>query len=135
MRLKNLIIAGILLPASGCANQDIIVHKQAEMESRVEYLAQANKVLSGQVAALSNDVNELRDRVRDHSSTLRELSEPSGEATDQAQERAGQGEQVAKKKTSVTRIELINTDTKSKGKTDSSTAAYMKAFGLYSANK
>ncbi len=135
MRLKNGIFAGIMLLASGCANQDIIVQKQAEMESRIEYLAQGNKVLNGQLTALSNDLNELKERVRNNSSALRKMSEPSVRPTDEAKEPAVQGERAASLKPAVTRIELINADAKRRGKTDSSSAAYMRAFGLYSANK
>ena len=135
MHLNNGILAGIMLLAAGCANQDVMVQKQTEMESRIEYLVQGNKVLSGQIAALSNDVSELKDQVRTHSAALKELGEPYEEIADEAKRTAGQGNPAAPQKPAVTKIELINTDARTRGKTDSSSAAYMKAFGLYSANK
>lgn len=135
MRLKNGIFAGILLLAAGCANQDIIVQKQTEMESRIEYLAQGNKVLTAQVTALANEMSELKDQVRNHSTALQNMSEPSRKTANEAKDLAVQGEQSASQKPAVTRIELINADARTRGKTDSSSTAYMKAFGLYSANK
>ena len=135
MRLRNCIFMNILLLASGCANQDLIIQKQAEMGSRIEYLVQENKILNGQVTALTNDVKELKASVEEHSSVLRGLSEPEGEKKNEEKADASKVEQAAPQKASVTRIELINQDTKSKGKSDASDAEYMKAFGLYSANR
>ncbi len=135
MLLKNCIFMSILLLASGCANQDLIVQKQAEMGSRIEYLVQENKVLSGQVTTLSNDLKELRSRVEEQSNTLRNLNAPAGEKKDKLNADSALVEQTALQKAPVTRIELINPETKSKGKTDADAADYMKAFGLYSANK
>ena len=66
---------------------------------------------------------------------LKELGEPYEEIADEAKRTAGQGNPAAPQKPAVTKIELINTDARTRGKTDSSSAAYMKAFGLYSANK
>ncbi len=135
MRPGNRIFMSIFLLVSGCANQDIIVQKQAEMGSRIEYLVQENKVLTRQVAALSSEVKELRAQVEEHSITFRNLSEPTGATTGESKKDAGQIEKDAPQKASVTKIELINPDTKQKGETDSSAAEYMKAFGMYSANK
>lgn len=135
MRLRNCIFMNILLLASGCANQDLIIQKQAEMGSRLEYLAQENKILSGQVTALSNDVKELRTRIEEHSGVLRDLSEPAGEKKNEEKADTAHIEQGAPQKASVTRIELINPETKFKEKSDASDNEYMKAFGLYSANR
>jgi tol-pal system protein YbgF len=131
MRLKNCAFAGILLLASGCAGQQEIVQKQANLESRLEFLAQGNKVLTTQVAQLSDELRQLKEQVNNHSTSIREIKESVANTVnteaDNPSLRRNTSSQPA-----VTKIELINNDSRSKEKTDESSAAYMKAFGLYS---
>lgn len=131
MRLKNLVFASLLLLASGCTAQQEMVRKQSEMESRLEFLAQGNKLLTAQVAQLSDELKQVKDQLDNHSSSLRDMKaaiERAGNTRTDSQPRkepAGP---------SVTKIELINNDTGTRKKSDESSADYMKAFGLYSAN-
>ncbi len=135
MRLKNLVFASVLLMASGCAGQQEIVRKQSEMESRLEFLAQGNKVLTAQVAQLSDELKQVKDQVENHSASLREMKSAVEKAANAKTDSQSLKEQPCPSQPSVTKIELINNDARTRKKADESSAAYMKAFGLYSANK
>jgi tol-pal system protein YbgF len=135
MRLKFCVFAGILLLASGCAGQQEIVRKQAEMESRLEFLAQGNKALTVQVAQLSDELRQVKDQVQNHSTAIREIKTSAENAANITEVTTSQKVQPCPAQPSVTKIELINSDTRAREKTDQSSAAYMEAFGLYSADK
>jgi tol-pal system protein YbgF len=134
MRLKYCVLVCILLLASGCAGQQEIVRKQAEMESRLEFLAQGNKALTVQVSQLSEELRQVKDQVQNHSTSISELKVSAGKAANIKNDIPSTKEQPCPAQPSVTKIELINNDTKAKVNSDNSSAAYMKAFGLYSAD-
>jgi tol-pal system protein YbgF len=132
MRLRYGFITGIALMAGGCANQDAMIRKQSEMEARLEYLAQDNKVLNSQVVSLTNELRELKERDQASAAEIRELKEsalkppaPGPASPPQAQPAASPPP----------KIELINNEAAAGQKADSASSVYMEAFGLYSANK
>ncbi len=123
MSLRYVFLAGIALMAPGCAGRDVIVQKQTEMEARLEYLAQSNKALIVQVAGLSEEVKELKDKVRNQSEAAARERKESDRA-------AGANESQSVQTPAVTKIEVIN----GRGRNDAASTAYMEAFGLYSAD-
>jgi tol-pal system protein YbgF len=133
MRLRHGFIAGIVLMAGGCASQDVIVQKQSEMETRLEYLAQDNKSLTTQVAGLSVELKELKEQNQNNLAAIQEIKES-------IRKRAIREASIssfnlpASPQLRDAKIELINTDAKPEQKTDTASALYMKAFGLYSEN-
>ncbi len=133
MRLRHGFIAGIILMVPGCASQDVIVQKQTEMESRLEYVIQSNKSLTMQVAGLSSELKELKDRIQNDSAALKEWKESAGGSGSEAKEVATK-ERPSLQRPSVTKIELINSEMMAGEKNDSASESYMKAFGLYSAD-
>ncbi len=134
MRLKFCFFAGILLLVTGCAGQKEIVRKQAEIESRMEFLAQGNKALTVQVAQLSEELRQVKDQVQNHSTAISDLRASAEKAANVTEAGTASKEQPPPVQPFVTKIELINNDSKAIEKTDRSSAAYMEAFGLYSAN-
>jgi len=128
------IFTGIIFLAAGCANQDVIVQKQTEMEARLEYLIQSNNAATKQINDLSNELKDIRDRQQVSSTTPPRLESANVDSRISAVKDSPEKKTVAPL-SSVAKIELINRDASSKGQSDEASAAYMKAFGLYSANK
>jgi tol-pal system protein YbgF len=126
--------AGLTFLAAGCANQDVIVQKQTEMEARLEYLIQSNKSTSRQIDEISGELKDIKDREQSNTAKMQQL-EAAVKETRVAVAGNVHENKAALPQTSVAKIELINRDTVSKGQSDAASAAYMKAFGLYSANQ
>jgi len=125
-----------ILALSGCANQDSILRKQTELESRVESLAKGSNLSNQQISKLSNEVKDLQDEVRSNTATIRDLRDKI------ANLRATSDELLARKTVAPNyapnqKIELINKEESdaAKNRTDVRSEAYMKAFGLYSADR
>lgn len=130
MRLLFGFTAGIALMAGGCASQDAIIQKQAEMDARLEFLAQDNKALTGQVVSLTNELRELKERNQGTSAEILKLKE-SSPVPPPSEPPVPEVKQAA---APAPKIELINSEA-AQQKTDNPSSAYMEAFGLYSANK
>lgn len=124
----------IVLLAAGCANQDVIVQKQTEMEARLEYLIQSNNAATKQINDLSIELKDIRDRQQVSSTTLPRMESANIDSRISGAKDSPEKKTVAPL-SSVAKIELINRDASSKGQSDEASVAYMKAFGLYSANK
>jgi tol-pal system protein YbgF len=126
--------AGLTILAAGCASQDVIVQKQTEMEARLEFLIQNNKSTSRQISEISAELKDIKDREQSNAAKMQQL-EATLKETRVAASGNTPGNRPALPQTSVAKIELINSDTASKSKSDAASAAYMKAFGLYSADQ
>lgn len=126
----------IILALTGCANQDAILRKQSELESRVESLAKSNNLSNVQISMLFNELKDLQKEVKSNSATIRELRDTvaglrATTASMLAQQPAVPAENQNRK------IELINKDEAepAKNSAEVGSEAYMRAFGLYSADK
>jgi tol-pal system protein YbgF len=126
--------AGIIFLTAGCANQDVIMQKQTEMEARLEYLIQSNNTTTRQINELSNQLKDIRDR-QQVASTTPPRSEAANVESGISGSKDSPGQKTVAPLPPVAKIELINRDASSKGQSDEASAAYMNAFGLYSANK
>jgi tol-pal system protein YbgF len=135
MRLQLCFIAGILLTTSGCANQDVIVQKQSEMEARLEYLAQNNKSLAMQVTGLAGEVRELKERSQNNLLAIQELKESSRNTAGRDASISADNTPSPPLQPAAAKIELINNEATAGQKNDTASSLYMTAFGLYSANK
>jgi tol-pal system protein YbgF len=133
---RGYLIAFCLFALCGCANQDAQLRKQAELESRLEILAKGSSLSNQQMNGLSNDLKDLQDQVKKNSAEIRELRESLANLRAAADEqRVGKAAVRADKPTP--KIEVINkaSEGRKKSRTDVRAEEYMKAFGLYSANK
>lgn len=133
---RGYIIVFCLLALCGCANRDSLLRKQAEQESRLETLAKGSSITNQQVNGLSSDLSDLQEQVRKNTAELRELRESVMNL------RASADEQLVKKAAvradaPIPKIEVINktVEDEKKGRRDVRAEEYMKAFGLYSANR
>lgn len=124
----------LLIAVNGCAGNDLIVQRQSSMEGRLEQIMQAHNSAKAEYASVAVQLQ-----------TLKELS---------ARQAAAEKEQVAKYEDLQLRvkiltsrlaqleatarqsatIELVNQEGIGAGHEESVQAAYMKAFGLFSAN-
>jgi tol-pal system protein YbgF len=135
-RIRVIITVFSILALSGCASQDATLRKQAELESRLESLAKGNIMTTQRVSSLTNEVRDLQEQHKEDAVTLRELRDSVMNL------RGLTDDLLAKKSTSTTittpqKIELINKEEpgSQQQKTDIPSEAYLKAFGLYSADK
>jgi tol-pal system protein YbgF len=134
MQLKYSSLAvALIVMISGCANTDLIMKKQMETDSRLEQLVQGNTAVNAQLAELRKELNDMEARVKSNSSGLEELKPAMGKMRDEV-------DAIARQKTSepvsnpVPRIEVVNRDPSPGDREAAAQNAYMKAFGLYSAN-
>jgi tol-pal system protein YbgF len=138
MRRRDCIIsvfAGLVLLTAGCAGQDILVQKQTEMEARLEYLIQRNNAAAKRIDELSNELKDMQDRMKTNSAAVRQSDSASKDRGDTVAEIVPEKKPAIFPTASVTKIELIDRDAPSKVRNDTASVAYMRAFGLYSANK
>ncbi len=134
--IRVFLAAFFILTLSGCATQDAVLRKQAELESRLESLALANNTTSQKLTVLTNEVRDLQDQRKAETASLRELRDSVINL------KALTRDLIARKSYPQTadgpqKIELINKDEAgvSSQATDVRSEAYMKAFGLYSTDK
>ncbi|MHC1698432.1 MAG: tol-pal system protein YbgF [Geobacteraceae bacterium] len=135
-RTRVLIAVFSMLTLSGCASQDTVLRKQANLESRLESLAIGSNISNQRISSLSNEVRDLQEQRKQDSTTIREMRDSIMNL------RALTDELLANKSVSPAtatpqKIEVINKEETSTQpqKIDVPSEAYLKAFGLYSANK
>jgi len=134
MRLKNGFFAvALIVTISGCANSDVIMKKQMETDARLEQLVQGNSAVNDRLAELSRELSDLQARVRSNASDLGEMKPEISKLRESI---AALTPQKAAEPVSheVPRIEVVNRDPAPGGKEANAQNAYMKAFGLFSAN-
>lgn len=125
------VAAGMAL--AGCAADDVVVKRQAEMEARLESLLQSNKAVNAQLAGLSGEVQELKGRVKAGSTDIENLKSGQKELNEALA--ATHSRRIASETSAApaAKIEVVNRDA-SREKDGGSQDAYMKAYGLYGAN-
>ena len=118
----------------GCASNDLLVQRQSSMEGRLEQIMQAQNSAKSEIAALSAQVQEVKELSARQSAGEKELLsryDRLQERLNSITSRLAQVESAAKQAAT---IELVNQDSNPEGSEESAQAAYIKAFGLYSAN-
>ncbi len=134
MRLHNCFwIVALALAVSGCSKTDVIMKKQMETDTRLEQLIQGNAAVNARLTELTNEVKALRSQVKTNSADLEELK-PALRDVKYKLESAQQQNREEKTAAGVPHIEVVNKDSSSGDRENAEQAAYMKAFGLFSAN-
>jgi tol-pal system protein YbgF len=134
MRLKcGFFAVALIVTISGCANTDVIMQKQMETDARLEQLVQGNKAVNMRLSELSGELSDLEARTKANASELEELKPAIGKLRESVDSihRQKASETAS---SSVPRIEVVNQDPSPGGKEANAQNAYMKAFGLFSAN-
>lgn len=118
---------------TGCAANDAFVQRQSSMEGRLEQIMQAQNSTKAELAELTLQLKELKSQVAKMAASEKDTRAGNDLLQDRFSILAKRLEQVeASKRPSV--IELVNQDSPPDSREESVQAAYMKAFGLFSAN-
>jgi tol-pal system protein YbgF len=134
MRLKNGFFAvALIVTISGCANKDVVMKKQMETDARLEQLVQGNSNINARLAELSRELSDLQARVKSNASEMEEMKPEIGKLRESIAAITPQkaAEPVYHE---VPRIEVVNRDPSPGSKDAKAQNAYMKAFGLFTAN-
>lgn len=136
MRLTTwLLIAGVVALLNGCSDNDLIIKKQMEMEARLEQLVQGNAVTNARLADITNELKDLQGRMKGATADLDELKPGYRELKGSMETALFKLERLAGELPAPTpKIELVNRDG-SQNDRDAAQDAYMKAFGIFSANR
>lgn len=128
------ILTGVLLLPllAGCANTDMIVQRQTTLEGRLEQLAQAQNASQARLAEQGAELQAIREQLKklatDHSAG-QSLSEGLALLT-----RRLDRIEADLPPLQATRIEVVNKETAGEDRDGRIQDAYLKAFGLFSAN-
>jgi tol-pal system protein YbgF len=126
-------IGVLCLAVTGCGTNDVILKKQMEMEARLEQLGQAATADAAKITQLTNDLKELQARVNTDAATLDELKQNRREVATSLDSLSQQISNLTAPSTA-TKIEVVNRETAPADKDAGQQEAYMKAFGLFSAD-
>ncbi|GAB7026958.1 tol-pal system protein YbgF [Geotalea toluenoxydans] len=117
---------------AGCGSNDLVVRKQMEMEARVEQLAQANVSANTRLATLATEVKELQSRLNASAADIDAMKPGIAELKASLE---SIHEKVAElNNPKVSKIEVVNREPSAAEGNSAHQDAYVKAFGLFSAN-
>jgi tol-pal system protein YbgF len=119
---------------TGCAGNDLLVQRQSSLEGRLEQLVLSQNTLKTDTAVLAGQFQELRQQVNRQPAAERELLTRFEELQEKIRNIANRLNQLEAVTRSSTTIELVNQESSPQGHEESVQAAYIKAFGLFSAN-
>ena len=126
----------LLLAANlaGCAGNDLLVQRQGSMEGRLEQIMQAQNSAQGEIAALAAQVQALKEQSARQAASEKELLARYDLLQDRLKIVSNRLLQLEPAEREPATIELVNQGSVPEGREESVQAAYIKAFGLYSAN-
>lgn len=133
MRIAKLLAGSIFMIFAGCSNMDVVIQRQAEMDRRLESLAQANSSLNMRVTDISTELAQVRENLKVSREELDLLK------SSQSDLRAMVTERVAKPVETLPalpqKIEVVNREVIGRERGEGGPPeSYVKAFGLFSAN-
>jgi tol-pal system protein YbgF len=121
------------LGASGCASNDVLLKKQMETDSRLEQVLQGRTADNARIAKLDEGLKSLQEQLKTLSSDLEQVRK-SGQETASSTETLTRRMSALSTQVGKAKIEVVNQETSPAEKDSAQQAAYMKAFGLFSAN-
>jgi tol-pal system protein YbgF len=133
--LLNCTIACLLL--AGCSSIDVIAKKQMETDARLEKLLQVNAAQDAKLADLSRELQDMKGQLATQSSDLGDLrtGQQAIKADMESTRQALAPQQTAAALPAATTVQVV-ADPPAKGQKEAGDQdAYMKAFGLFSANR
>lgn len=122
------------LALTGCAGNDLMLKRQSEAEAKIEHLLQADKKGEQRVNDLFAQIQTQDDQAKTFAVQLKQLQSANQElriAQDELKARVTFLAQQA----ATPKIEVVNPEAPPKGRDIGPPPEYVKAFGLYSANK
>jgi len=134
MHLKQWLLAGaVLLTASGCGSNEILVKKQTEMEARMEQLIQANAGTTAQLAGQALAIRELQAQVKSSGTDLDALKAGFRDMKS-SQEELPRRDDVKSSLPQSSRIVVVNKGGAPGESGPAEQDEYLQAFGLFSSN-
>ncbi len=127
-----LLIGTAFLAAAGCGSHEALIKKQAEFNARLDQMVQANAATNARLAELANELMELQNQVKSASVEMEVLKPGYKELKSSLAEISQKLE--APPPVPAPKIEIVSSETAQKEKDATPQDAYMRAFGLYSAN-
>lgn len=125
-------LGALLMLLNGCGANDLVVKRQTETETRVEHLFQVAGGIEARLNELTTRLATLEEQDAQRAKVFRELSDGVRELKEVNQALQSKVQTAAVPATP--KVEVVNPDTPVRGKDSGPPAAYLKAFGLYSAN-
>lgn len=131
LRISITLLSGVVL-LGGCAANDLVVKRQTETDAKVEHLFQTIGGLEARLNELNGRMTSLEEKGAAQQKAMQAVEEQLRglKEAQQALQTKGQVDQAG----TVPKIELVNPDPPAKSRDSGPPAAYVKAFGLYSAN-
>jgi tol-pal system protein YbgF len=119
---------------SGCAANDLVVKRQAESESKIEFLIQSSKKADQRVSDLV-EMRQLQDeRIQAISGEIKQLKEENRNLRTSCDEQKARLAALTQQM-QTPKVEIVNQPNPAKSSRETGPPAkYLKAFGLYSAN-
>lgn len=134
MHLKQWLLAGaVLLTATGCCSNEVLVKKQTEMEARMEQLIQANAGTTAQLAGQALAIRELQAQVKSSGSDLDVLKAGFRDMKSSQEENSRRGD-VKPSLPAPPRIVVVNKGASPGESGPAEQDEYLQAFGLFSSN-
>ena len=119
---------------TGCAGNDLLVQRQSSMEGRLEQVMQAQNSAKSEIAAVAAQMQALKEQSSRQAAAEKELLARHELLQERLRIISSRLEQVESAAKQSATIELINQENIPEGREESVQAAYIKAFGLFSAN-
>lgn len=135
MRFLPYVSLACLLMA-GCAGGDLLVQRQGSMEGRINQMMQTQNIATTQLAEMSLQIRELKEQVARQGAAEKAAATELAELKEKVTLlfRRMERSEATSSPTAAARIELVNRDAGEEGREERVQAAYMRAFGLFSAN-
>lgn len=133
---QGCIAAALLVLLTACVNQEVMVQKQNELESRMESLTKGYGSTTVQLQELHLQILQLQEQAKSFELRMAALQESIAKLASQPPPPVHE-QQSALPDTAKQKIELVNDEGPSSSPPQGAelAEAYMKAFGLYSANR
>ncbi len=119
---------------TGCAGNDLIVQRQSSLEGRLEQVMQAHNSAKAELTAANVQIHELKEQSLKRVIAEKELQLQYDALQGRVKILSNRLAQLEASTRQSATIELVNQESIAAGREESVQAAYMKAFGLFSAN-
>lgn len=128
--------AFVCLVMSGCAGGDLLVQRQGSMEGRINQMMQVQNGATVQIAEMSVQIRELKEQVARQAAAEKTAAAELAALQEKVKVLSRRMEQSEAESLSLSasRIELVNNETDGENREEKVQAAYMRAFGLFSAD-
>ena len=119
---------------TGCAAGDLMLKRQSETEARVEQLVQAGKRAETRLTELTTRIQAREEQQKELLAEMKQFRESLGELRSSRDELSARLTLLSQK-IATPKIEVVNQDPAPKSREPGPNAGYLKAFGLYTANR